>query len=150
MQRKWLISCLVLILTGTVHGQNQHKDLQQLSKMEMAGIETKTAKVKWMHTKSNNAFAKYNPFTLAFSGLMYTYQRILSPQLSSSCIYTPSCSNFSKQLIHDYGLFKGLFLSADRIMRCNRVSANDISPLNIEEHLHLAKDDVMNFKKRKW
>ena len=72
-----------------------------------------------LKTKKNSIIAQYNPFTLFFTGAMLLYQRAISPQISSSCAYQRSCSNFSKASIKEYGLLKGIFLSADRIMRCN-------------------------------
>src|SRR5664279_1515879 len=38
--------------------------------------------------KSNNFILKYNPVSLAFSGLMYSYQKWISPQISSDCLYS--------------------------------------------------------------
>ena len=149
MQRRWLISFLLILLTGYGQCQNQQNDLKLLIDGELQHNNVvKTRKVKWMEPKSKNYIIMFNPVNTVFSSLMYCYQKILSPQMSSSCIYTPSCSNFSKQLIHEYGLIKGIFLSADRIMRCNRVSAADISPLNVDEHFHLAKDNPMSFKNK--
>jgi putative component of membrane protein insertase Oxa1/YidC/SpoIIIJ protein YidD len=64
-------------------------------------------------------FARYNPISLFFNGSMYLYQKTISEQISAQCGFTPSCSEFSKNLILHYGLIKGVFLSADRLMRCN-------------------------------
>jgi len=75
----------------------------------------------------------YNPFTLALAGLMYTYQSIISPQISASCMYNPSCSAFSKQLISRYGLFQGSILTADRLMRCNKLAAYDLRTSQISK-----------------
>jgi uncharacterized protein len=84
-----------------------------------------------MQVRGQGFLTRYNPLTLSFSGLMYLYQRVISPQLPSACLYEHSCSSFSRQLILEYGLAKGLFTTADRLMRCNRVAATDIHPLSI-------------------
>lgn len=81
----------------------------------------------------HNAIAKYNPVTLMLKGSMYVYQNVLSPQLARSCPYEITCSNFSKQSIAKFGIVKGVFLSADRIMRCNRIGVLDVHPLDINE-----------------
>jgi uncharacterized protein len=86
-----------------------------------------------MRTRSRNVFIRYNPVTLSLGGLMYVYQRIISPQLPSECFYSPSCSAFSKDLIHDFGVVKGVFFTSDRLMRCNRLSALDVHPLLVNE-----------------
>lgn len=76
---------------------------------------------------------RYNPVTLTLSGLMFVYQRYISPQLSSQCLYEHTCSGFSIELIETYGLARGMVLTADRLSRCNRVAAIDIHPLRIGE-----------------
>lgn len=78
-----------------------------------------------MHTKRQHKIVRYNPITLLLKGAMYTYQNLVSPQLGNRCLYELSCSNFSKASIKEHGLVKGLFLSADRILRCNRISTLD-------------------------
>jgi putative component of membrane protein insertase Oxa1/YidC/SpoIIIJ protein YidD len=76
--------------------------------------------------KSNNVLARYNPFSLSLKGAMLFYQKVVSPQLFKSCIYELSCSNYAKHAIHQFGLFKGVFLSADRLMRCNSIAKDEI------------------------
>lgn len=75
--------------------------------------------------------AQYNPVSLALKGAMLGYQRLMSQQLARSCPYQITCSNFSKQAIERYGVVKGVFLSADRIMRCNRIGLLDVTALDI-------------------
>ena len=77
--------------------------------------------------------ARYNPFGLALAGLMHVYQRVISPQLPSECLYEHSCSAFSITLIGEYGVTKGVISTADRLMRCNRIAALDVHPLTIGE-----------------
>lgn len=77
---------------------------------------------KMMQTSSKGIIAKLNPLTLAAKGGMWLYQNELSPQLSRECPYEITCSNFSKQAIEKFGLLKGVFISADRLMRCNPFS----------------------------
>jgi uncharacterized protein len=90
--------------------------------------------VRFMRTRSRNVFIRYNPVSLSLGGLMYVYQRIISPQLPSECLYSPSCSAFSKDLIYDYGIIKGVFTTSDRLIRCNRLSALDVHPLLVNEN----------------
>lgn len=75
--------------------------------------------------------AKYNPVSLALKGALIGYQRLMSQQLARSCPYQLTCSNFSKQAIEQYGIIKGVFLSADRIMRCNRIGLLDVQQMDI-------------------
>jgi len=48
------------------------------------------------------------------------YQKYLSKFNRASCIYTPSCSNYSIEAIHKYGSLKGTILTIRRILRCRR------------------------------
>jgi len=104
--------------------------------------------VKFMRSRSKNFFIRNNPVSLFFGGLMYVYQGVISPQLPSECLYDETCSHFSQHLIADYGLFKGIFTTSDRLMRCNRLSALDIHPLMINEESGkvIESTDIYNFK----
>ncbi len=88
----------------------------------------------FMHLQEGGLLKRYNPLTLTFSGLMYTYQRFFSPQLPSQCLYHQSCSGFSIRLIEEFGLIGGMVTTADRLMRCNRMAAIDIHPMHIHEN----------------
>lgn len=77
---------------------------------------------------------------------MLGYQRLMSQQLARSCPYQLTCSNFSKQAIEQYGLVKGVFLSADRITRCNRIGLLDISPIDISETDGTILDSLSRYK----
>jgi len=60
-----------------------------------------------------------NPIkALSFLSL-YFYQAFLSEQISASCEFDISCSNYSLLAIKEFGLLKGLFLTADRLTRCD-------------------------------
>jgi uncharacterized protein len=75
---------------------------------------------------------KYNPVSLTFGGLMFMYQKLISPQIVAECPYEISCSNYSKVVIKRYGIIKGIALTSYRLMRCNRLAAVDIHPLYID------------------
>ena len=86
-----------------------------------------------LQTRQHRAVARYNPVMLVLRGTMAVYQHVISPQLSRSCPYEITCSNFSKLSIQEYGIIKGVFLSADRILRCNRIGILDVHPLDFNE-----------------
>jgi putative component of membrane protein insertase Oxa1/YidC/SpoIIIJ protein YidD len=66
-----------------------------------------------------------------FKGFLRIYKRHISNQLLNDCIYDVSCSAFSQGAISEFGFIKGVFLSADRLTRCNRASAISILPVRI-------------------
>lgn len=51
--------------------------------------------------------------------LIWLYQKLISPILPPSCRYTPSCSQYAKEALLKYGIFKGSFLAIKRITSCN-------------------------------
>ncbi len=56
------------------------------------------------------------------------YQKYIRIAFVSSCRYTPSCSEYTKQAIEKYGFVKGAWQGAIRVVRCNpwsRVSGYD-------------------------
>lgn len=55
---------------------------------------------------------------MPFVGLIWLYQKAISPMFPSSCIYTPTCSKYAMQAIQKYGPIKGGFLAVKRILRC--------------------------------
>lgn len=70
---------------------------------------------------------KYNPIFWALNGSLTLYQKVISPQISAGCLYETSCSRFSRKAIHEFGILKGVALTADRLSRCNRISAAGIT-----------------------
>ncbi|MFQ3575865.1 MAG: membrane protein insertion efficiency factor YidD [Cytophagales bacterium] len=77
-----------------------------------------------------NIFSKYNPVKLFFAGSLYFYQNVISQQFFSSCPYHISCSEYSKQSIKKNGIIKGIFMTADRLTRCNGFAIEDIDRRN--------------------
>jgi uncharacterized protein len=70
---------------------------------------------------------KYNPVYWALNGSLTFYQKVISPQISAGCLYETSCSRFSRKALQEFGIIKGIALTADRLSRCNRISAAGIS-----------------------
>ena len=47
------------------------------------------------------------------------YQKYVSPLFPPSCRFEPTCSEYARQALRKYGLWKGGFLALRRLMRCN-------------------------------
>jgi putative component of membrane protein insertase Oxa1/YidC/SpoIIIJ protein YidD len=91
-------------------------------------------------------FLNSNPVSLLFGGSLYVYQNHFSQHLSASCLFHPSCSDFSKQAVQEFGLVKGTLLSLDRLSRCNRIAATDLNPAEIDNKTHKFHDPVKLYK----
>lgn len=57
------------------------------------------------------------------------YQIFISPILGSNCKFYPSCSNYFKDAINYYGIFKGTAISVIRILKCNPIHNGGYDPL---------------------
>ncbi|MFQ5607117.1 MAG: membrane protein insertion efficiency factor YidD [Candidatus Zixiibacteriota bacterium] len=51
--------------------------------------------------------------------LIWAYRLILSPLLSGSCRYQPSCSRYAEEAIDKHGPFNGAILAFKRLLRCH-------------------------------
>jgi putative membrane protein insertion efficiency factor len=50
------------------------------------------------------------------------YRILLSPLMPGSCRFTPSCSAYALEALHQHGPVKGLWLTARRLARCHPVT----------------------------
>jgi putative component of membrane protein insertase Oxa1/YidC/SpoIIIJ protein YidD len=142
---------LIFLITFSMVVKSQSSKSFDLNLIEKNKSEITTSNVhrNAIHFKSTNAFVNYNPISLFFKGSLFFYQNVISKQISAQCLYDVSCSDFSKQSIQKYGLIKGVFLSADRILRCNRISALDIPASTINDSTGRCNEtpDIYTFKK---
>jgi putative membrane protein insertion efficiency factor len=136
---KWTLVWLVVVLGAATSalGQTPVSDPYLLANRDFHnravfaqyhGIGNSTRLIQGRH---QGWLAQYNPVSMVLKGAMMGYQRLMSQQLARSCPYQITCSNFSKQAIEQYGVVKGVFLSADRIMRCNRIGLLDVPQTDI-------------------
>ena len=56
---------------------------------------------------------------LAATGLIRLYQKFISSQDGPACNFHPTCSRFGMACIQEYGVVRGILLTADRLLRCN-------------------------------
>ncbi len=61
--------------------------------------------------------------------LIRLYKKYISPGLPPSCKYLPTCSDYAIDAIMKYGAFKGSFMAAWRILRCNPFSKGGYDPV---------------------
>ena len=54
-------------------------------------------------------------------GLIKFYKIVISPYLTPSCRYLPSCSEYTIECLRIYGLIKGVSKSARRILSCHPI-----------------------------
>ncbi len=67
-----------------------------------------------------------------FIYLIELYQKYISKFLESKnirCKFYPTCSEYTKQAIKKYGVFRGCMLGIVRILKCNPFSKGGYDPL---------------------
>jgi hypothetical protein len=61
--------------------------------------------------------------------LIKLYQLTISQVVPPSCRFMPTCSQYTFEAIEKYGFFKGTWLGARRIIRCNPFNAGGYDPV---------------------
>jgi len=61
--------------------------------------------------------------------LIRLYQITLSPLLGRACRYHPTCSAYTYEAITRYGVLKGSYLGARRLLRCHPFHAGGVDPV---------------------
>ena len=61
--------------------------------------------------------------------LIEFYQKYISSYLGKNCIYTPTCSQYTKEAIGEYGVIKGSFMGIKRILRCHPFHKGGYDPV---------------------
>ena len=51
--------------------------------------------------------------------LINFYQKYISPLKRPSCVFYPTCSEYTKQAVVKYGALKGIYMGFKRILRCH-------------------------------
>ena len=52
-------------------------------------------------------------------GIIWLYQKVLSPWTGNQCRFYPSCSHYAKQAIEVHGALRGSGLAVKRICKCH-------------------------------
>jgi len=132
--KKYLWLLFIFILTQATKAQFTNSEfIGALTLVQEKSNPYPEKIVHWGFGKEKNLFVRYNPVSIVFATLMYVYQKSISPQISAQCMFSPSCSEFSKCLIHDHGIVRGILGSADRLTRCTRISASTLYEYKISK-----------------
>lgn len=142
-------SCLILLLlissTGFSQTVNLANDLMLVDSVSKGSVHH-SEKRPYIYKNQPKTFKNSNPLSLLYGGSLYVYQNVVSQHLSASCLYDPSCSDFSKQSVKKYGIFKGILLSLDRLNRCNRIAATGLNPGQLNRETNRFSDSVNRYK----
>ena len=71
-------------------------------------------------------------FTQILIKFIKIYKYLISPLISPSCRYLPTCSEYSIEALKTYGFSKGLMLSFKRILSCHPWGNSGFDPVKKE------------------
>jgi putative membrane protein insertion efficiency factor len=57
------------------------------------------------------------------------YKLIVSPLLPSACRFHPTCSEYMRQAVEEYGAVKGLWMGLRRLARCHPLHEGGYDPV---------------------
>lgn len=130
MLNKPLFKLAVILLINCIYNTSY----AQSDKIDIAIFNAKNnnqTSLEDRFTKTNNI--ENNPKGILFSLLKF-YKKNISQQISAECLYEISCSSFSQMALREFGILKGVALTADRLARCNRISGTTINEYRINEN----------------
>lgn len=139
---------IVFFFCGPVEAQISENDqrLIQTADFTEHTYDPRRPGFMWL---GKNAIVRYNPISLTLGGLLYVYQKAISPQLQSRCPYEISCSAFSKASIEEFGIIKGVALSADRLGRCTQFTVIDIQISQFDQNSGAIIDDPDKYRMKR-
>jgi uncharacterized protein len=150
--QKSLNKLLVLILlifqsfAASAQKDQFRSDIEHIN-VSLSKIPPDPFKRPYIYRDESSVIKKFNPVSLLFGGSLYIYQNVLSKHISADCLFTPGCSEFSKQAIKEEGLIKGTFMSIDRVNRCNRIAAVDLRNYSLDHKTGKYPDPVSRYRK---
>ncbi len=143
-----LIFTITFFFNNLVRAQFSSNDIKLLNNYKKVELEDKYSNTKIFISDKKR---KINPIAFVLRISMYSYQNLISPIMSSDCAYDLSCSNYSKHVIKEYGYVKGVFLSSDRLMRCQHTLQKEVPfyKINQETGKMIDTPDMYRCKKHK-
>lgn len=61
--------------------------------------------------------------------LIRAYQVVLGPLMGGSCRFEPSCSNYGIEAFQRFGVIRGFYLTARRLLRCRPFGPHGYDPV---------------------
>ena len=65
----------------------------------------------------------------AASILIRAYQLVISPVLPPACRFYPTCSEYAREAVENWGFWRGMALSLKRLARCHPFGGHGFDPV---------------------
>lgn len=63
------------------------------------------------------------------SGLLWGYKSYISPFLPSACRFEPTCSEYMRLAVLQYGAVRGVWMGVKRLCRCHPFHSGGYDPV---------------------
>lgn len=63
------------------------------------------------------------------AGLLRTYKTAVSPLLPSACRFHPTCSEYMREAVEQYGTARGIWMGLKRLCRCHPFHSGGFDPV---------------------
>ena len=80
-------------------------------------------------TNADSALAVRSALRFVAAGVVRLYQLMVSPLLPSSCRFSPTCSEYTRQALIKHGIRHGSWLALRRIGRCHPFGSGGYDPV---------------------
>ena len=71
--------------------------------------------------------------------LLRGYQLAISPLLGPRCRHLPTCSDYALEALESHGAWRGVLLTARRLLRCHPLGTSGYDPVPERRHAPSAK-----------
>lgn len=117
MLRKKLPVAIIFILAFSLTGKTQVSDIYGINEMKNLFDAHQHQAPRY----SNKSSKPKNELEFIMASGFNVYKAFFSSQDNPSCVFHPSCSEYSVQALQQKGLLLGTLYTFDRLSRCHRL-----------------------------
>jgi hypothetical protein len=66
---------------------------------------------------------------ITINGIIRLYQQWIAPAFAPACRFSPSCSQYALEAVERHGVLLGLWLTAQRLLRCHPYHPGGFDPV---------------------
>jgi putative membrane protein insertion efficiency factor len=104
-------------------------DSRPVARVETAAVTTPAAPVALPAPDARLAARASRQVVRGLRLLLRGYRMMLSPLFGPSCRFEPTCSCYADEALEKWGIWRGIGLSAWRILRCHPFSRGGLDPV---------------------
>lgn len=120
----------ILLISNGFDFNAQYRDLKSelIESFVASNLSDQQVKKRRLMFGVQGAEQKKNFINSGFAGLMFIYQNVFSEQISASCMYQTSCSEYTKLQIEKNGLIIGSLKGFHQLMHCTHGAIEEVPP----------------------